>query len=177
MRSLLVAVLASTCLPLLMAQPVEQPATCTLEPGSILGHSATGIPQVSNLGSIQIRCSIPSRPFPSKPGEFRNGLGAKAIAHEVDHAVSKQSVAAEAKPSGGGSEDGREYVLFYVLIPLRPSDLDAEAHQFLTKFMEKLKGSSASAELATPEAQQRMLKALPEMIYRTGPVTSSWSTT
>jgi hypothetical protein len=170
MKSLLFAVLTSTCLTSLMAQTAARSAICTLEARSILGHSATGVPDVSNLGSIPIRCSVPARPLPPNPGEFRNGLGAKAVAYEVKRGGSKQSVAAEAKVTGGGSDFEREYVNFDVLIPLRPADMDAEAHRFIAKFMEKAKASSSSAELVTPEAQQRMLKVVPEMIYqnRTG---------
>lgn len=172
MRSLLIAGFTFTCLasPMAQTQVVGRSAVCMLEAGSIQGHSASGIPQVSNLGNIRIRCSVPARPFPSKPGESRNGLGATAFAYDVTKGAGKQAVTAEVKPTGGGSGDGRDWILFDVLIPLKPADLDAEAHRYLTKFMKKVETLSPSPELATAGAQQRMLGILRETIYqnRTG---------
>ena len=172
MRCLLITAFVSTCLtsPMAHTQMVGRSAICMLEAGSIQGHSASGIPQVSNLGNIQIRCSVPARPFPSKPGESRNGLGANAIAYDVTKDSGQQAFAAKVNPTGGGSGDGRDWVLFDILIPLRPADLDAEAHRYLTKLMEKFKTLPPSPELATAEAQQRMLGVLRETIYqsRTG---------
>ena len=169
---MLIASFVSACLasPIVHAQIVARSAVCTLEAASILGHSASGTPQVSNLGNIEIRCSVPARPVPSGPGEFRNGLGATAIAHNVTNSTGEHTFAAVVKPSGGGTGEGRDYVLFALLIPLSPADLDEEAHRFLTKFMGKVKTLDPSPELATPEAQQRILGVLREIVYqnRTG---------
>ncbi len=172
MRIPLIAAFASACmaLPMMNAQTVGRPAVCKLEASSILGHSTDGIPQVSNLGDIDIQCSIPSRPFPSKPGESRNGLGARAIVHAVTKSAGEQAFAAEVNPSGGGFGDGRDFVNFGLLIPLKPADLDAEAKRYFSKAMNMLKAVAPSPEIATVEAQQRALENIRELIHqnRTG---------
>src|SRR6202049_5289504 len=51
----------------------EKPASCELASKSIVSRSSPGLVQVSNLGDIEITCRVPARPFPTKPGESRNG--------------------------------------------------------------------------------------------------------
>jgi hypothetical protein len=109
--------------------------SCELAKESILGQSSSGLAQVSNLGSIRIRCRIPARPFPSKPGESRNGLTAATTAYEISADGSKKLVPSEVSVFGYGfgPDPEPEYVDFYVHIPLDPAEADAEARRYLAK--------------------------------------------
>ena len=42
-------------------------ASCVIDGKSILSGSPSGVPQVSNLGLIQITCRVLGRPWPSDP--------------------------------------------------------------------------------------------------------------
>ena len=112
--------------------------SCELAKESILSRSASGLAQVSNLGSIRITCRVPARPFPTKPGESRNGLRAATTAYEISAIRSKMLVPSEVHYVGGGG-DGfgpnpePEWVKFDVLIPLDSKELDAEARRYLAK--------------------------------------------
>jgi hypothetical protein len=70
-------------------------SSCELAKESILSRSSSGLAQVSNLGSIRIRCRIPARPFPTKPGESRKGLTAATTVYEISADGSKKLVPSE----------------------------------------------------------------------------------
>ena len=105
----------------------DKPALCELASKSIMSRSSSGLIQVSNLGDIQIRCHVPARPFPTKPGEGQYMPRVATTAYKVSPDGSKQLVPSEVKQSGGGSDSGQEWVDFLVHIPLDPAERDAEA--------------------------------------------------
>lgn len=143
--------------------------SCQLAKESILSRSSTGLAQVSNLGSIRIRCHIPARPFPTKPGESRNGLTAATTAYEISADGSKKLVPSEVHVFGGGG-DGfgpdpePEYVDFDVLIPLDSAELDAEARRYLAK-MEGLMTPEQKAQV-TGYDRKKALENLREFVYQ-----------
>jgi hypothetical protein len=144
----------------------DKTATCELASKSILSRSSSGIAQVSNLGGIQITCRVPARPFPTKPGEIRNGLRAATSAYQISPDGSKKLVPSEVRQFGGGGggfgpHPEPEWVDFYVHIPLEPAERDAEARKYLAK----IEKSMAPAQI-TEEAHQRMLKAVHELVYQ-----------
>jgi hypothetical protein len=120
---------------------------CELAKESILSRSSFGISQVSNLGGIRIRCSVPQRPFPTKPGEFRNGLRAQTTAYKISANGTKTLVPSEANLIGGGfgPDPEPEWVDFYVKIPLESDQLDAEVSRYLAKLESSM----------TPEQKER----------------------
>jgi hypothetical protein len=122
-------------------------AVCDLDKASILSRSPQGLVQVSNLGSIQIRCRVPQRPFPTKPGEGRYGLRAETTAYEVLANRTKKLVPSGVDVVGGGfgPEPEPEWVDFYVKIPLESRELDSEANRYLAKLEQSL----------TPEQKQQ----------------------
>ena len=141
----------------------DKPASCELAGKSIVSRSSSGLAQVSNLGDIQITCRVPARPFPTEPGESRNGLRAATSAYKISPDGSKELVASEVHQSGGGFEPDPEleWVDFYVHIPLESAERDAEARRFLAK-VEK----SMPSEQITVEAHQRALERTRELVYQ-----------
>jgi hypothetical protein len=115
------------------------------------------------LGDIEITCRVPARPFPTKPGEGRNGPRAATTAYKTSPDGSKKSVPSEVHESGGGfgPEPQREWVDFYVHIPLDSAERDVEARRYLAK-VEK----SMAPEQITGEAHQRALERTRELVYQ-----------
>ena len=52
------------------------------------------------MGDIQIICSVPARPFPTKPGEFLNSLTVATTVYEVSSNGGKKSVPSETHATG-----------------------------------------------------------------------------
>ena len=121
-----------------------------------MSRSSSGLAQVSNLGDIEIKCRVPT-----KPGESRNGLRAATTAFKVSPDGSKKSVPSEVHESGGGFDSEREWVDFYVHIPLDSAERDAEARRYLAK----IEKSMAPAQI-TGEAHQRALERTREFVYQ-----------
>lgn len=144
-----------------IALGTEKPATCELESKSMVSRSASGVAQVSILGDIEIKCSVPARPFPTKPGESRNAVRATITSYKISPDGSKELVGSEVHEMGGGYDSQQEWTIFYVHIPLESADLDTEARRYLAH-IEK----SMPAPLRTEEAQQRALESLREFVYQ-----------
>jgi hypothetical protein len=141
----------------------DKPASCELASKSIMSRSSSRLAQVSNLGDIQITCRVPARPFPTKPGEGRNGLRAATTAYKISPDGHKKSVPSEVHQSGGGfgPDPEPEWVDFYVHIPLEPAERDAEVRRYLAKLEE-----SMPLGAITEEAQQRALERAGEFVYQ-----------
>ena len=144
----------------------DKPAPCELASKSIVSRSSSGLPQVSNLGDIQITCRVPPRPFPTKPGEIRYDLRAATTAYKISPNGHKKSVPSEVHQFGGGGggfgpDPELEWVDFYVHIPLEPAERDAEVRRFLAKLEESMPLGSM-----TEEAQQRALERGREFVYQ-----------
>jgi hypothetical protein len=136
-------------------------ASCEISTGSIVSKTTSGIAQVGNLGLIRFRCEVGARPFPSKPGSFRNGLKADATVYSVPAEGARKPVPAEVTVTGGGSSGKTEWVDFYIHIPLEAAELDAEIRRHIAN----LEKSEAEADL--PERIRRLKnnpKALAAMV-------------
>ena len=144
----------------------DKPASCELASKGIVSRSSSGLAQVSNLGDIQITCRLPARPFPTKPGESRNGLRVATTAYKISWDGHKRMVPSEVHQSGGGGgafgpDPEPEWVEFYVHIPLESAERDAEARRYLAK----IEKSRAPAQI-TEEVHQRALEGLVELVYQ-----------
>jgi|SRR5271166_4346847 len=167
LRNALIAQLLSPLFLSLMAWGAEKPATCELESKSIVSRSASGVAQVSNLGDIEVKCSVPARPFPTKPGESRNALRATTTSYKISADGSKELVVSEVNDVGGGFDAQREWTIFFVHIPLESADLDTEARRYLAHMDNLLaKEKSMTPPPRTEEAQQRALERLREFVYQ-----------
>ena len=130
-----------------MALGGDQPVSCELARKSIVSRSSSGLPQVSNLGDMQMRCRVPPRPFPTKPrGESRYILKVVTVAAQISADGSKKSVPSEVHSSGGGGDAENEWVDFYVHIPLEPAERDGEARRYLAKIEKALPPNNVSEE-------------------------------
>jgi hypothetical protein len=143
----------------------DKPASCELASKSIVSRSSSGLAQVSNLGDIQITCRVPARPFPTKPGESRNGLSVATTAYRISPVGSKGLVPSEVHQSGAGTDGAgpdpeREWVAFHFHIPLESAERDAEVRRFLAKIEEM------APQPITEEAHQRALQWTPEFVYQ-----------
>jgi hypothetical protein len=141
----------------------DRPALCELASKSLVSRSSSGLPQVSNLGDIEIRCRVPTRPFRTKPGgEGQYMARIATTAHKVSSDGGKQLVLSEVHQSGGGFEPNseQEYVDFYLHIPLESAERDAEASRYLAKI------ESRSPAQITEEVHQRALERLVGLVYQ-----------
>jgi len=139
----------------------DQLASCELASKSIESRSPSGLAQVSNMGDIQVRCRVPARPFPTKPGgQGRNMLKVVTVASQMS-ADGKKPVPSEVHPTGGGfeSDPEKEWVDFYLNIPLEPAERDAEAEKYLAK-LEK----SMPPQKITKEARQQAVDRIRESV-------------
>jgi hypothetical protein len=144
----------------------DKPAACELSSESILSRSSSGLAQVTNLGTIEIRCRVAGRRFPSKPGETRNGLGATTNVYKISGDGSKELVPSEVKQFGGGYQADREleWVNFYVHIQLRDAERDAEVRRYVDKLF---KSMTPEQSKQIPEgAHQRALERTREFVYQ-----------
>jgi len=143
--------------------------SCELAKESILSRSSSGLAQVSNLGSIRIRCRIPARPFPTKPGESRNGLTAATTAYEVSADGSKKLVPSEVHVFGGGgdgfgADPAPEYVDFYVHIPLDSAEADVEARRYIAKVEESMTAEQKSQ--ISEDTQKKAPEKIRPLVYQ-----------
>jgi hypothetical protein len=145
----------------------DKPALCELETKSIVSRSSSGLAQVSNLGDIEIRCRVAARPFPTKPGESRNGLTAATEAYLISSDGTETLVASEVLVHGGGgpglnaAEGQQEYVDFYVHIPLEAEERDSEARRYFAKL-----GKDWPQAQLSEEAKQQAIERMGEMVYQ-----------
>lgn len=158
--------LAETLLLSCFAFADNKPAWCGLTEETQRTMSPGGLPQLSNLSQMDITCSIPARPFPSKPGETRSGLQARTNVYELLDDGSKRAVASDVIVHGGGSEgwDGNpvDWVGFYAYIPLDPPQRDEEVLKFLTQIEAHL-----APEQLTNEERQNAMKAARDIVDHT----------
>jgi hypothetical protein len=144
----------------------DKPAACELASESILSRSSSGLAQVSNLGTIEIKCSVAGRRFPSKPGETRLGLAAATTAYKISLDGSKELVPSEVKQSGGGFQHDPEleWVNFYVHIQLNDAERDAETQRYVDKLFKSMTPEQLKQ---IPEgAHQRALERMREFVYQ-----------
>jgi hypothetical protein len=135
----------------------DQIASCEITKSTIVSLSPAGLTQVSNLRLIEVVCSVSARPFPSKPGEIRNGLRAATTAHEIAQNGDRKEVPSEADASGGGGDlkQGREWVNFSIYLPLDPAEREIEARRYianLKKLAESTHPDFPWQQLESPEA-------------------------
>jgi len=136
-RRLRYLLLASTLLLTNAAFASDQPASCEIAKSSILGLSSAGLAQVSNLGLIEIVCRVSARPFSDKPGQVRYGLKAATTAYQISADGIQKEVPSEVNVSGGGFDQEREFVLFYLGLPLDRTERDLEARRSLDRLQKK----------------------------------------
>lgn len=141
----------------------DQIASCEIKKSTIVSLSPAGIAQVSNLRLIEVVCSVPARPFPSKPGEFRNGLRAASTAYETTQNGDRKEVPSEADASGNGGDFKREWVSFCVYLPLDPAEREIEARRYianLKRLAEPSRPDFPWQQLESPEA----IRSLSELV-------------
>lgn len=140
--------------------------SCELAKENILGRSPTGLTQVSNVADIQITCHVPSRAFPSKPGETRNGLKVATTSYQITDNDGKKFVPSEVKVVGRGfdSESQLEWVSFYIHIPLDPKELESEARRYVAK-LEKSMTEEQKSQIKDGD-WARALENVRDLVYQ-----------
>lgn len=141
----------------------DQPASCEIASKSIVSRSSSEVAQVRNLGGVQIKCSVPARPLPTKRGKFQSALNVTTAAYKIFPDNSTKLVPSEVKVIGGGSGPGQdpEWVVFYMLIPLESAERDAEARRYLARLEKSIPQVKMSEE-----ARQHALERLREFVYQ-----------
>jgi len=142
-----------------VAFAADRPASCELVGKTVVSRSSSGLAQVSNLGDIQITCSVPARPY--SRGDSRSPLKIATVAYQILPHGSKKLVPSETKQTGGSYGTEAESVYFNFHIPLEPAERDAEANLFVAK-LEK----SIPPEQITGEVHQKALERVREFVYQ-----------
>jgi len=141
-------------------------ASCKLADKNIVARTASGLAQVSNVGDIQITCSVPARPYPTKPGEFLNGLTVATKAYQVLRDGSEKLVPSEVNVTGGMRgmglvPPGQEGVQFHLHVPLARPEQKAEAERYWAKIQDKM-----PQEAFSEEARRQALERLQQFVYQ-----------
>ncbi|HEX4486017.1 MAG TPA: hypothetical protein VH088_07110 [Terriglobales bacterium] len=123
-----------------LAFAANKQASCVIDDKSILSGSPSGVPQVSNLGLIQITCRVPGRPWPSdpKPGFGRFALRLKTVAYQIGDDGTKTVVPSFSNVTGGSDcgpfqisgECNEASLLWNLNIPIDPTEAIAEIREF-----------------------------------------------
>ena len=89
------------------------------------------------------------------------------VASQISADGSKKPVPSEASPTGHGlgGDPEMEWVIFYVHIPLEPTERDDEARKYLAKMLAEREKAWPSLQL-TDEDRQRALERLREFVYQ-----------
>ena len=139
-------------------------ASCELADKNIVARTASGLAQVSNVGDIEITCSVPARAFPTTPGKPLLGLEVATKAYQVSRDGSEKLVPSEAHVTGGIKgfgpvPPGHEGVLFYLQVPLVPAEREAEAERYWAKIQDKMpqEARSEKARLQALEGLQHLV--------------------
>jgi len=148
------------------------PTKCHLKEKSVVSRSSTGVPQVSNVGDIEIACTVPARSLPTKPGDYRMGLMATTTTYEIAPDDSRRLVPSNAEKYshslGRGAEGAtldEEFLVFYVYIPLETAERDAEIRKWVANFAAREKDLQMSdSDRQKLEARTRELDAHPEQL-------------
>jgi len=143
--------------------------SCEIAKEAILSRSPSGLAQVSNLGGFRIKCWVPPRPFPTKPGEVRYALKAATTVYEISTNGSRKPVPSEVHyiGSGGGRvgpDPEYEWIEFDVLIPLDSEELKTEVHRYLAKLQEAM--TPEQREQFTEDARKKALENLGPLVYQ-----------
>jgi hypothetical protein len=142
-------------------------ASCEIADKSILARTASGLAQVSNVGNIEITCSVPARAFPTTPGgKPLGGLKVATKAYKVSRDGGEKLVPSEVNVTGGMRgigpvPTGQEGVLFYLHLPLDPTEQDAEAERFWATIQDKM-----PHEARSEEARRQALERLQQVVYQ-----------
>lgn len=136
-----------------------QTASCELKKSTVVGLSPAALAQVSNLSLIEVICSVPARPSPTKPGEGLNGLRAATTAYEIAENGERKVVPSEAETSGGGGSE-REWVSFCVYLPLDPAERELEARKWIANMRKLTRPDFPWQQLESPQA----IRSLSEVV-------------
>ena len=139
-----------------LALASDQQASCAIDEKSILSRSSSGVPQVSNLGNIEITCHAPGRPRPSdpKPGFGRFALRLKTVAYQISDTGTKSLVPSFSNVTGGSDcspfsgECNEASLLWYLNIPIDPAEAISEFRAWVAKL--------DRARPPSPEDRQRV---------------------
>jgi hypothetical protein len=108
-----------------------KPASCELSSKSVVSRSSSGLAQVSNLGLVDITCTVPARPFNTEADGSLRRLKIATVAHQILLDGSKRLVSSETNQTGGGYGTEVESVYFDFHIPLESAERDAEADRIV----------------------------------------------
>jgi hypothetical protein len=142
-------------------------ATCKLADKNIVARTASGLAQVSNMGDIEITCSVPERAFPITPGSRPlSGLKVSTKARQLSRDGSEKLVPSEAQVTGGMKgigpvPAGQEGVLFYLHMPLDPGEREAEAERYWAKMQNEVPQDARSEE-----TRRQPLERLRQFVYQ-----------
>ena len=148
-----------------LAFGADRLAACEFASKSIVSRSSWGLAQVSNVGDILIDCRVSARRFPAKRGEMRHGLTVVTNVYRVSSDGTQQLVPSAAHSTGAGTQEGWEWVEFYVHIPLETKEQDEEASKYLAKIDEEMKKENRQTPV-TVQDHQRAMERMREVVYQ-----------
>ncbi len=140
---------------------------CQLTEKYILARNTSGIAQFSNVGDIEITCSVPERPFPTKPGDKPLwGLKVSTKAYQLLENGQEKLVPSETNVTGGMRgfgpvPAGQEGAIFSLHVPLEPSEQQAEAERLWERIQ-----SDLPQEKRTQDEHRKALQRVQALIYQ-----------
>src|SRR5262249_40657781 len=131
------------------------PASCAIDPQSIVSRSSTGVAQVSNLALIYARAVVsPPRPVPA--GGALLGLRVEATVRQIVPNGGRTIVTSTVNMTGGGGDLRSEYVTFTLDIPIDAAERDAA----IRDYVESLERAAASSTNERERLQAAMLQRM-----------------
>ena len=145
----------------------DRTASCELSDKSIVARSASGLAQISNVGDIELTCSVPARAFPTTLGQSQSGLQVVTKAYQISPDGSEELVPSEVHLIGGfrrgfdRTPPNQEGVYFLMHVPLDPVEREAEAERYWAKIADKM-----PQERRSEEARRQSLERLQKVVYQ-----------
>ncbi len=115
-------------------------------PSSIIGRSAGGLAQVSNLALNRIEATVPRRTRP--PSGVLEGLRAAVTVYQVGDSVADRIVPSTINVTGGGGDGDTESVSFDLEIPIEVAERDAAIRGYVAELARRAGASPDSRERA-----------------------------
>lgn len=125
--------------------PPPPRASCAVQAPSVLGRSASGVVQVSNLPLMQLE-SRRSLRRPTPQSGPQGLLKVEAVVYQVTEQGARARVPSQVTASGGGADLQEESVSFYLDIPIDDAERDSASRAFLADLTRRAASSPNETE-------------------------------
>jgi hypothetical protein len=136
-------------------------ATCQVQPNSVVSRTASGVPQVTNLGLIDMEARVPRRPVLNNPDY---GVKADVTVYELAPDGTRKAVRSSVQSSGGGGDPRTEYDSFTLSIPVDDAERDQAIRDFVRELSERVAASPNEIDRVAAQRLLPLAQANPQML-------------